>query len=53
MSLLVTDAEYEIRKSKCKACPKWKETLDQCGECGCFLKAKARLTKQTCPLKKW
>ena len=53
MSFLLTDSEYEIRKSTCKGCDKYRKTLDQCGQCGCFLKAKARLKNQKCPLNKW
>lgn len=53
MSFFVTDVEYEKRKSICGNCPHHRKKLDQCGKCGCFLKAKAKLVKQSCPLKKW
>lgn len=41
------------RFSICKQCPKLIKTTSQCKECGCFMKAKTKLQKATCPLGKW
>ena len=58
-------SNYERKKAICAACPKinrWiKETatgeplhyLDRCSECGCFIKLKARIWGQHCPLGNW
>ena len=53
MSAFADDTTVEVRRRLCEACPKWRQSLDQCKECGCFLKAKRVLKKQNCPLKKW
>lgn len=36
----------------CIDCDKLK-TGNRCGLCGCFMPAKVRSAKSTCPLKKW
>lgn len=37
----------------CKQCPKLIKLTNQCSECGCFMVAKTKLEKATCPLGKW
>lgn len=54
--LLVSDEEFSARLDICSGCPKRIEPIPnapQCSECGCFLKAKAKLKAATCPEKKW
>jgi hypothetical protein len=44
------------RLSVCDGCDRKKTNsvgLHYCGECGCFLKAKAFSETNTCPLNKW
>ena len=49
-----TSAEVaEERYSICKACPELIKLTSQCKKCGCFMKAKTKLEKATCPLGKW
>lgn len=46
--------DYESRIEICKKCPHVKkEALLRCGQCGCYLKVKARLPFFDCPLQKW
>jgi hypothetical protein len=46
---------YSTRINICKKCPYMVESNDnmKCKECGCFLRFKARLNKEKCPLGKW
>ena len=49
-------AEEEISKERfsiCKACPELIKLTTQCKKCGCFMAAKTKLIKATCPLGKW
>jgi len=39
------------RTRLCKACPK--NDLGRCTSCGCYLWAKVRKAKESCPLRKW
>jgi hypothetical protein len=43
----------EERYSICKACPELIKLTNQCKKCGCFMIAKTKLEKATCPLGKW
>jgi hypothetical protein len=45
----VSSSRYEI----CKACPELIKLTKQCKKCGCFMYAKTRLEKATCPIGKW
>ena len=47
----VEPEEYERRLDICTVCPK--RNGDKCSVCGCFLKAKATLQSQDCPIAKW
>lgn len=47
---------YEERIAICKQCDKYnidKVLGARCNECGCRLRAKARIPEATCPLNKW
>lgn len=37
----------------CLACPELIQVTKQCKKCGCFMAAKTKLEKATCPLGKW
>jgi hypothetical protein len=41
------------RYSICKSCPELIKLTTQCKKCGCFMSAKTKLQKATCPLGKW
>lgn len=41
------------RYSICRACPELIKLTKQCKKCGCFMAAKTRLQKATCPIGKW
>jgi hypothetical protein len=41
------------RYSICKSCPELIKMTTQCKKCGCFMFAKTKLEKATCPLGKW
>lgn len=43
----------EERLSICKGCPELIKLTTQCKKCGCFMTAKTKLKKATCPLGKW
>jgi hypothetical protein len=37
----------------CLACPELIDITKQCKKCGCFMSAKTKLEKATCPIGKW
>lgn len=37
----------------CQSCPELVKLTKQCKKCGCFMFAKTKLEKATCPLGKW
>jgi len=41
------------RYAICKVCPELIKLTSQCKKCGCFMIAKTKLEKATCPLGKW
>jgi hypothetical protein len=45
----VSSKRYEI----CQSCPELIKLTKQCKKCGCFMAAKTKLEKATCPLEKW
>lgn len=53
------NAEYvdssvrETRLSLCKSCPELIQLTSTCKKCGCFMTAKVKLAKASCPLEKW
>jgi hypothetical protein len=48
-----TSEVAEERYSICKACPELIKLTSQCKKCGCFMIAKTKLEKATCPIGKW
>lgn len=54
-----TNTEYSTEEKQtsrfgiCKACPELIKLTSQCKKCGCFMSAKTKLEKATCPLQKW
>lgn len=42
-----------LRIDICLECPRLLKLTKQCKECGCFIKAKARLESSVCPIGKW
>jgi len=49
----VNDVIAEERFNICKACPELIKLTTQCKKCGCFMKAKTKLEKASCPIGKW
>ena len=45
----IANARYEI----CASCPELISATKQCKKCGCFMVAKTKLEKATCPIGKW
>lgn len=41
------------RMSICNGCPEFVTNTSQCKQCGCFMSAKTRLKKSSCPIGKW
>ncbi len=52
-SLMASESVFDQRLSICKSCDKYKESKQECLECGCFVPAKARMILDACPLDKW
>ena len=54
IDLIVAD---KITASKrfdiCKECPYFKSKFSRCSICGCFMKAKIRVSGAKCPIDKW
>lgn len=49
-----TDKETALKRAKiCADCDRLLRPTFTCKECGCFMKAKVKLTEATCPLNKW
>jgi hypothetical protein len=48
-----TDEVAETRYSICQQCPELIKLTKQCKKCGCFMAAKTKLEKASCPLGKW
>lgn len=49
-------ADHELaqkRYSICLECPELFQATKQCKKCGCFMAAKTKLEKATCPMGKW
>lgn len=49
----VSDEEATRRFDICKSCPELIKLTKQCRNCGCFMAAKTKLEKATCPIGKW
>jgi hypothetical protein len=48
-----TDEVAEARYSICQQCPELLKLTKQCKKCGCFMTAKTKLQKASCPIGKW
>lgn len=49
-------ADTDIAKQRldtCLRCPRLNTHTNTCKECGCFVHAKTKLTRASCPLGKW
>ncbi len=55
--VLISKEETSARLKVCVACDRFRQatrvTGPRCEECGCFVKVKARLATERCPLGKW
>ena len=51
--LLAEEQVVVARINICEECPRLFRPTQQCKECGCFVKAKARIKNASCPLSKW
>lgn len=49
----VQESEAERRYDICNSCPELIDLTKQCKQCGCFMAMKTKMSKATCPLKKW
>lgn len=49
----VPKAKAKERRDICQKCELRNETLNVCTICGCFIKAKTKLKKSSCPMEKW
>lgn len=49
----ITKLTYQQRFDICKKCPRFFAPTGQCKECGCFMRVKARIKSQNCPIGKW
>ena len=52
-SEFASEEEAGRRYSICKGCPELIKTTKQCKKCGCFMAAKTKLEKSSCPIGKW
>lgn len=52
-NVLVTEDVYVNRMNICKACEFFRHVDSRCSKCGCFMEAKTRFVKTTCPVEKW
>lgn len=50
--LSVPEEIFNERYEICKSCPKL-SNLGFCGECGCAMKVKCKVSTSKCPLNKW
>ena len=43
----------EKRLEICLECPKYIKSQSRCSLCGCYIKAKAKMLSEACPIGKW
>ena len=48
-----SEEEAERRYDICQACPELIQLTKTCKKCGCFMSAKTKLEKASCPIGKW
>lgn len=49
----VSKEVYNYRYNTCSGCEKLYKLTDTCKVCGCFMKVKAWMPNQSCPIGKW
>jgi hypothetical protein len=47
------EEEAKTRLDICKACPELIQLSTTCKKCGCFMQAKVKIKRASCPLGKW
>lgn len=52
-SVAVSKDEAEKRLAICQQCEFYRTSDGACSECGCFIRLKAKLASEACPLNKW
>lgn len=52
-NIFVEGSTVSHRMAICNSCDKFNSKTTQCGVCGCFMSAKTRLKKASCPIGKW
>lgn len=50
---VVSTEDCDKRLAVCNDCDKFCKVELRCKQCGCYMKAKARISTATCPLNKW
>jgi hypothetical protein len=53
LNRLASSEQAKERLQICLSCERLRPFIKQCGACGCFVYAKVRLKKASCPLGKW
>lgn len=48
-----TDEVAEERLAICISCPELIQLTKNCKKCGCFMTAKTKMSKASCPIGKW
>ena len=51
--LLVTEELHNHRMNICGGCEFFRLEDKRCSKCGCFMEAKSKFIKTTCPIDKW
>lgn len=49
----VLEQEAKLRLEICRSCPELTEHTEQCKKCLCFMPAKVKIKKASCPIGKW
>jgi ribosomal protein S27AE len=48
-----SEEEADKRYSICQECPELIQLTKTCKKCGCFMAAKTKLQRASCPINKW
>jgi hypothetical protein len=51
--VVVTEEVYNTRMNICNTCEFFRKVDKRCSKCGCFMEAKTRFKRTTCPMNKW
>jgi len=49
----VSESVKQLRMAICESCDDLNKTVKTCKKCGCFMPAKTKFAKASCPVKKW